>query len=147
MKRVFSQPMRISQCSDMSMPEPTAGPLIIATVGLRMSAISRCSLVNPWKKCWRTASVPSRPLRLPIKFSPVTSGGDFFFKLAPAQNARPTPVKIITRTSGSSSPARMYSPTLATVLFSSELPTSAFSTSGWLNLIQRRPLSSFSYNR
>src|SRR6266850_408519 len=33
MKRVFSQPMRMSQCSAMSMPEPTAGPLTIAIAG------------------------------------------------------------------------------------------------------------------
>ncbi len=31
----------------MSMPEPTAGPLIIAMVGLRISEMSRCSLVKP----------------------------------------------------------------------------------------------------
>jgi len=28
----------------MSMPEPTAGPLIIATVGLRINEMSRCQI-------------------------------------------------------------------------------------------------------
>ena len=41
----------------------------------------------------------------------------------------------------------MYSPTLATVPFSSAVPTSAFIRSGRLNLIQRMPLSSGSYSR
>jgi hypothetical protein len=48
MKRVFSHPTRMSQCNAMSMPEPTAGPLIIAMVGLRINEMSRCSAVNPW---------------------------------------------------------------------------------------------------
>ena len=41
-------------------------------------------------------------------------------RLAPEQKPRPTPVSTMTRTLGSSSPARMYSPTLATVPFSSD---------------------------
>src|SRR6202521_583783 len=74
MKRVRSQPMRISQCNAMSIPDPTAGPLTIAMVGLRISEMSRWRSVNPWKKCWRAASGPSWAPRLPGKFSPVTSG-------------------------------------------------------------------------
>src|SRR5260221_345995 len=65
MKRVFSQPTRTSQCSAMSMPEPTAAPLIIAMVGLRISEMSRCNCVKPWKTRWRARagqlSVSPRP--------------------------------------------------------------------------------------
>ena len=68
--------------------------------------------------------------------SPLTS--------TPEQNPRPTPVSTITRTLGSSSPARMYSPTLTTVLFSSVVPTTAFRRSGRFSLIQRMPDSSTS---
>ena len=68
-------------------------------------------------------------------------------RFAPEQKPRPTPVSTITRMLGSSSPARMYSPTLATVPFSSAVPTSAFNRSGRLNLIQRMPLSSGSYSK
>jgi hypothetical protein len=142
MKRVLSQPMRMSQCKAMSMPDPTAGPLIIAIVGLRISEMSRCRSVNPWKKCWRAASGPSWAPRLPGKFSPVMSGDARDPRFAPEQNPRPTPVNTITRMFGSSSPACMYSPTFATVPFSSDVPTSAFIRSGRLNLIQRTPLSS-----
>jgi hypothetical protein len=59
-----------------------------------------------------------------------TSAGAFDRRSAPAQKTRPTPVRTITRTLGSLSPARMYSPTLATVPFSSAVPISAFRRSG-----------------
>ena len=139
-----SQPMRMSQCRAMSIPDPTAGPLIMAIVGLRMSEMSRWSLVKAWKKYCREPSGPIWLVRAPSTMGPISSSDSTFFKSAPAQNARPAPVRTITRTSGSSSAARMYSPTLATVPTGSDRPYSALRRSGRLNVIHRTPFSSFS---
>ena len=65
------------------------------------------------------------------------------FKVRTGTNPRPTPVSTITRT-GSSSAARMYSPTLATAPFSCAKPNNALSF-GRLNRIQQIPDSSTSY--
>ena len=114
----------------------------MAMVGLRIWEMSRCSLVKPWKKRSRAASGPSEMPRFPIKFSPLRESGVSRLMSAPEQNPRPTPVRTMTRTLGSSSPALMYSPTLATVPFSSDDPIRAFIRSGLLNFIHRMPLSS-----